>query len=99
MVKDMHRLLVGNALSASSRRRLTAWLIANTTGDTRLRAGLPKGWRVGDKTGTGDHRTQNDVAIVWRPGGHPILLRPTSQSHLSTRRRAMRYCPTSRESP
>ena len=58
-------VLLGDILAPASRQQLTDWLIANTTGDTRLRAGLPKGWRVGDKTGTGDNGTVNDVAIAW----------------------------------
>ena len=49
----MRKLLLGNALSASSRAQLASWLIATKTGAKRLRAGLPKDWRVGDKTGTG----------------------------------------------
>ena len=70
------RLLLGNILSPASRRRLTDWLIANTTGDTRLRAGLPKTWRVGDKTGTGGHGSVNDIAIVWptRAAPGPVII-------------------------
>ncbi len=70
------KLLLGRVLSAASRARLTGWLVANTTGGTRLRAGLPTGWKVGDKTGTGGHGSVNDIAIVWpvrsRPG--PLLI-------------------------
>ena len=58
-------VLLGTVLKPASREQLVAWLVANTTGDTRLRAGLPKGWKVGDKTGTGGHGSVNDVAIVW----------------------------------
>jgi beta-lactamase class A len=36
----------------------------NTTGNARIRAGVPKGWIVGDKTGTGDYGTSNDIAII-----------------------------------
>lgn len=61
----LERLVLGRTLKPASRQQLTSWLIANTTGGTRLRAGLPKGWRVGDKTGTGDHGSVNDIAIVW----------------------------------
>lgn len=70
------RVLLGNVLSPAGRAQLTAWLIANTTGDTRLRAGLPKGWRVGDKTGTGGNASVNDIAIVWprRPANGPVLI-------------------------
>jgi beta-lactamase class A len=68
------RLLLGNTLSPASRTTLTDWLIANTTGDARLRAGLPKGWRVGDKTGTGGDNSVNDIAIVWPQGRPPVII-------------------------
>ena len=74
MVADLHTLLLGEALSATSRGVLTGWLIANTTGDARLRAGLPDDWRAGDKTGTCNSVTANDVAIVWPPERKPILI-------------------------
>ncbi|MDG5495916.1 class A beta-lactamase [Niveispirillum sp. BGYR6] len=73
MLGLMRTLLLGNALSAPSRTQLTDWLIANTTGDTRLRAGLPAGWKVGDKTGSWDDAT-NDIAIVWPTGATAPLL-------------------------
>lgn len=65
------RLLTGTILSPARRALLTGWLVANTTGDTRLRAGLPRAWKVGDKTGTGGHGSVNDIAIVW-----PVRARP-----------------------
>ena len=74
MLSNLRTLALGNVLSPQSRERLTAWLIGNKTGDTRLRAGLPPGWRVGDKTGTGERGTTNDVGIVWPPGRKPVLV-------------------------
>jgi beta-lactamase class A len=74
MAGNLRTLLLGTALSAASRDRLIGWLVANKTGDARLRAGLPKGWRVGDKTGTGGRGTTNDIAIVWPSGRAPILV-------------------------
>lgn len=65
MAASFERVLLGDVLSPASRTRLTDWLIASTTGSARLRAGLPKDWRVGDKTGTGGHGSVNDVAIAW----------------------------------
>ena len=70
----LNSLLLGNALSASSRDQLTQWLLANTTGGTRLRAGVPANWRVGDKTGTGDHGSTNDIGILWPPNAKPLLV-------------------------
>lgn len=69
IIATWERILLGNTLTPTSRALLTGWLVANTTGDTRLRAGLPKGWKVGDKTGTGRQAsgTVNDIAIAWPP--------------------------------
>jgi len=74
MADDMRRLVLGDALSPTSRRRLTTWLLHNRTGGARLRAGLPRGWRVGDKTGSNGTDTTNDVAIVWPTGGRAPLI-------------------------
>ncbi|WP_082441675.1 class A beta-lactamase [Sphingomonas sp. Leaf33] len=75
MLNTMRALLFGPALTPAARAKLTGWLVANTTGGTRLRAGLPRGWRVGDKTGSGENGTYNDVAVIW-PGAtrRPILV-------------------------
>jgi beta-lactamase class A len=74
MLHDMHALLVGDALSEASRTQLIAWMVATTTGDARLRAGFPHGWRVGDKTGTSNNGVANDVAIAWPPGRATLLV-------------------------
>jgi beta-lactamase class A len=73
MLEDLRRIVLGDVLSARSRERLTAWLVANRTGDKRLRAGLPGDWRVGDKTGAGNHAATNDIAVIWPPGRGPIV--------------------------
>ncbi|WP_374345757.1 class A beta-lactamase [Phenylobacterium sp.] len=74
MLYLVEKLTLGNALSTASRDRLVGWMVANTTGDHRLRAGLPAGWRVGDKTGSGDNRTTNDVAVIWPQGRKPLII-------------------------
>jgi beta-lactamase class A len=73
MLSDMHKLLLGDALSDDSRKRLTDWLLACQTGKDSLRAGLPRAWREGDKTGSGNTAT-NDVAILWPPRRKPLLV-------------------------
>jgi beta-lactamase class A len=73
IMADLQKLSLGEGLKPGSRERLNGWLVDCQTGLTRLRAGLPAGWRVGDKTGTGVNGTANDVAIAWAPGG-PILI-------------------------
>ena len=73
MLNDMKNVLLGGALSKISRQRLEDWMMASTTGAHRLRAGLPPDWRVGDKTGSGEHGARNDIAVLWPPGRAPIL--------------------------
>lgn len=70
----MNRLLLGDVLSAPSRAKLIGWLEASQTGSDRLRTGLPKSWRVGDKTGTSGEGYFNDIAIASPPGRKPILI-------------------------
>jgi beta-lactamase class A len=74
MLSDLQELIFGSALSAAGKDQLGRWLLANKTGDARLRARLPSGWRVGDKTGSGERGTTNDVGIIFPPGRMPILI-------------------------
>ena len=73
MARDIEAVLLGNVLSAASRKQLEAWLIADKVGDKRLRAGLPPTWVIGDKTGSGDHGTANTIGIIRPPGRAPLL--------------------------
>jgi beta-lactamase class A len=74
MLRDMHRVLLGDALSVPAREKLESWLTQNTTGDAMIRAGVPKDWKVGDKTGRNSQGNSNDIAIIRRPNHQPILL-------------------------
>ena len=75
MLADLRALTQGPALSAPARARLLGWLRGNRTGNARLRARLPQGWQVGDKTGSGENGTANDVGLLWPPGDHaPVLV-------------------------
>ncbi len=73
MLRDLRTLVLGQALRPDSRRRLESWIVADKMGEARIRAGVPRSWRVGDKTGTGDNGTSNTIAILWPPEGHPVL--------------------------
>lgn len=69
---------VSGGLEARSRERLVGWMMATDTGLKRLRAGLPAGWRAGDKTGTGMAEGMpdryNDVAVALPPGRSPLVI-------------------------
>ncbi len=71
---DLRRYVLGDVLTSADRRLLTHWLRRNTTGDSLVRAGVPDGWTVGDKSGAGGFGTRNDIAVVWPPDKAPIVL-------------------------
>ena len=71
MVGALANVLGSRVLATTSRERLIGWLVDTRTGLARLRAGLPPGWRAGDKTGTGNNGACNDVAVIWPPQGAP----------------------------
>jgi beta-lactamase class A len=74
MLADLQSLTLRNTLSKPSRARLTTWLSNWQTPFPRIPAGLPVGWRSGNKMGTGSYGTTNDVAILWPPRRAPILV-------------------------
>jgi beta-lactamase class A len=74
LATDLRLLTVGDALSAEDRAQLVTWLRGNTAGNELIRAGLPAGWTVGDKTGNALYGTRNDIAVCWPPSGAPIVL-------------------------
>lgn len=74
MLSNLKQLLLGSALSAGSRTQLVDWMRANTTGGARLKAGFPADWPLGDKTGSGERGSTNDIAIIWPTDRRPVLL-------------------------
>jgi beta-lactamase class A len=74
MARALGTTLTTDLLSSASRQRLVAWMIASPTGKDRLRAGFPTRLRAGDKTGTGENGACNDVAVVWRSTGEPLIV-------------------------
>jgi beta-lactamase class A len=68
------RLLLGTMLSNAARAQLAGWMAGSVTADTMLRAGLPPGWREGNKTGAGADRTRNIIASITPPGRAPVLV-------------------------
>ena len=76
--------LIFRDMKPESAERLRAWLNGSSTGDKRIKAGLPKGWTSGSKTGSCG-TAYNDVALVTAPSGEEYLLaiyldRPTVDS-------------------
>ncbi|HEX2558436.1 class A beta-lactamase [Phenylobacterium sp.] len=74
MARTLQRVVLGDALPAPFREKLTGWMVASPSGVRRLRKDLPAGWRAADKTGTGMNGSTNDIAVFWPPAGPPIVV-------------------------
>lgn len=75
MVTALSRLSRGELLTAQSTSLLLRTMAESRTGPQRLKGGLPLGWQLSHKTGTGQDlggmvAGYNDVGIITAPGGH-----------------------------
>ncbi|TJZ84622.1 class A beta-lactamase [Paracoccus hibiscisoli] len=92
MTATLDRLLFGPILSAASRDQLEAWMRADQVADDLLRASLPQGWIIGDKTGAGGFGSRSIVAVIRPPQGAPWLAAvylTGNEADMPTRNRAI----------
>lgn len=88
MATSLQKLTLGNILSPDRRAQLVTWMRNNTTGNKRIRAGVPIGWVIADKTGSGEYGIANDIGILWSPLCKPIVLAIyTIQNKQNTKKR------------
>lgn len=73
-VRTLRDLMLGKALTPASRAKLADWLLGDRVGDALLRAGLPKSWKIADKTGAGGNGARAVVAVVWPPERKPLTI-------------------------
>lgn len=74
IVAALARLARGELLSPASTRLMLDTMVRTRSGPQRLRAGVPAGWQVAHKTGTGQvlgavSTGYNDIAILTAPDG------------------------------
>jgi beta-lactamase class A len=74
MAGNLRRLVLGDVLSATSRARLTGWMLDCKTGPDRVRAGLPTTWRTGDKTGNNGKDAFGDLVVTWANPDTPLVI-------------------------
>ncbi|MDB5516628.1 MAG: beta-lactamase [Tardiphaga sp.] len=84
MAANLRRFVLDEVLSAASRQRLTGWMLNCKTGNNRLRAGLPKNWKIGDKTGNNGKDAAGDIAVAWPRLDAPILISVYTQGGTPT---------------
>ena len=74
MAKDLEIYLLSDFLSDDKKFLLTTWLSDNAITDELIKAGVPDGWKVLDKSGNGTYGTRNDIAVVYPPNHKPIVI-------------------------
>ncbi|GGA54120.1 beta-lactamase [Kroppenstedtia guangzhouensis] len=74
LATSLQAFTIGDVLPTEKSEMLIDWMKRSTTGDTLIRAGVPKNWEVADKSGAGLYGTRNDIAIIWPPKGDPIVI-------------------------
>lgn len=70
----LRNLVLGSVLTPQSGKTLTGWLERNRVGARTLRAGLPKDWRIADKTGAGANGSRSNIAVIWPEGRKPVVV-------------------------
>lgn len=75
-VANLYRLLVSDEtpLSAENKALLLRWMTDTPTGQGRIKAGVPDGWTVAHKTGTGGYGPTNDIGVLYPPSGEPVIM-------------------------
>lgn len=64
ILTTLEALLLGDVLEPSSAAQLRQWMIDDQVADALIRAHLPKGWVIGDKTGAGGHGSRAIIAFI-----------------------------------
>lgn len=75
-VANMQRLLIDadTPLSTDHKALLLKWMTDTPTGMARIKAGVPTGWTVAHKTGTGGYGPTNDIGVLYPPSGAPVIV-------------------------
>ncbi|WP_407066933.1 class A beta-lactamase [Hohaiivirga grylli] len=74
VVKTLKKLTLGDGLSEASRDLLRQWMVDDKVADALLRSTLPKGWKIADKTGAGEHGSRSIIAVIWPPEKKPLVV-------------------------
>ncbi|MNP57830.1 Beta-lactamase PSE-4 precursor [compost metagenome] len=74
MALSLNKLLLQDVLSTKSRAQLKQWMMGNRVADDLLRASLPKGWSIADRSGASDYGVRGIISMVWSETQHPIVI-------------------------
>jgi beta-lactamase class A len=84
MAGSLRRFILADVLSNASRTLLTGWMFDCKTGTDLLRAGVPAGWAIADKTGSNGRDVLGDIAVAWPEPDGPIVIAAYTQGGSAT---------------
>lgn len=73
-IANIRELAFSDRLTPEHDQLISGWLTASPTGPNRIKAGVPQGWTVAHKTGTGSNGATNDIGMLTPLSGSPVLL-------------------------
>lgn len=75
LAKDLQMYLLGDLLRDDKKILLASWMSDNSITDDLIKAGVPKDWKVLDKSGAGiNYGMRNDIAVIFPPKRNPIVV-------------------------
>ncbi|HBC7430016.1 TPA: class A beta-lactamase [Providencia rettgeri] len=74
MSRSLKEILTGEVLTQVSRNQLKEWMINNKVADNMLRASLPKGWKIADRSGASEYGVRGITSMVWSNNHEPVFI-------------------------
>ncbi|ENR5392488.1 class A beta-lactamase [Providencia rettgeri] len=74
MSRSLKEILTGEVLTQVSRNQLKEWMINNKVADYMLRASLPKGWKIADRSGASEYGVRGITSMVWSNNHEPVFI-------------------------
>ena len=74
MALNLQKYIFGSLLNDEQKQILTDWMTDNEITNSLIKSGVPNGWKVLDKSGSGNYGTRNDIAIIYPPNSNPIIV-------------------------
>lgn len=75
MTKMISNIITTEYLDSNNRQQWLEWMLNNTTGFNRIRAGVPEQWLVADRTGSSNNfGITNAIGIIWPPNSEPLII-------------------------
>lgn len=74
MNQSIKKILTGEVLSHASKSQMKEWMVNNKVADNMLRASLPKGWKIADRSGASEYGVRGITSMVWSNSHDPVFI-------------------------